>query len=82
MYSVYPQALSGEKARDLTQFYANNAYKYQQKIRKPSDNRQKGYQNFDNTTIADRLNMVGWSYNSNQTGVVKPVYGYPTLSLT
>ena len=38
--------------------------------------------NFDYTTIADRLSTVGWSNNSHPTGVVKPVYGYPTLPLT
>ena len=29
--------------------------------------------NFDYTTIADRLRTVGWTNNSHQTGVVKPV---------
>ena len=43
---------------------------------------QKHHQNFDYTTIADRLSTVGWSNNSHPTGVVKPVYGYPTLPLT
>ena len=38
--------------------------------------------NFDNTTIADRLRTVSWSNNSHQTGIVKPVYGYPTFPLT
>ena len=38
--------------------------------------------NFDYTTIADRLMAVSWSDNSNPTGVVKPVYGYPTFPLT
>ena len=28
------------------------------------------------------FSMVGWSNNSHPTGVVKPVYGYPTLPLT
>ena len=43
---------------------------------------QKRHQNFHYTTIADRLGTVSWSNNSNQTGVVKPVYGYPTFPLT
>ena len=43
---------------------------------------QKHHQNFDYTTTADRLSTVGWSNNSHPTGMVKPVYGYPTLPLT
>ena len=39
-------------------------------------------QNFDYTTIADRLRMVSWSNNSYQTDVVKPVYGIQTFPLT
>ena len=38
--------------------------------------------NFDNTTIVDRLRTFSWSNNSYPTGVVKPVYGYPTFPLT
>ena len=38
--------------------------------------------NFDFITITDRLGTVSLSNNSHQTGVVKPVYGYPTFSLT
>ena len=38
--------------------------------------------NFDYITIADRLRTVSWSNNSHPTGVVKPVYGYPTFPLT
>ena len=38
--------------------------------------------NFDYTTIADRLRTVSWSKSSHPTGVVKPVYGYPTFTLT
>ena len=33
--------------------------------------------NFDYTTIVDQI-----SNNSHPTGVVKPVYGYPTFPLT
>ena len=42
---------------------------------------QKRHQNFDDTTIADRLRTVGWSNDSYPTGVVKPVYGIPTFPL-
>ena len=42
----------------------------------------KRRQNFDNTTIADRLRTVSWCNNSHPTGVVKPVYGIPTFPLT
>ena len=38
--------------------------------------------NFDYTTIADRLRTVSLSNNSHPTGVVKPVYVYPTFPLT
>ena len=38
--------------------------------------------NFDYTTIAGRLRTVRWRNNSHPTCVVKPVYGYPTFSLT
>ena len=67
-----------EKERDLTQRVLwrkplNSTTNWQHK------NTTK---NFDYTTIADRLSMVGWSNNSHPTGVVKPVYGYPTLPLT
>ena len=54
---------------------------YQQKTRKPIDT-QKGHQNFDYTTIADRLRTVSWSNTNHPTGVVKPVNGYPTFPLT
>ena len=38
--------------------------------------------NFDYTTIADRIRTVSWSDNSHPTGMVIPVYGYPTFPLT
>ena len=38
--------------------------------------------NFEYTTIADRLRTVSWSNDSHPTGVVKPVYVYPTFPLT
>ena len=34
------------------------------------------------TTIAIRLRTVSWDNDSHPTGVVKPVYGIPTLPLT
>ena len=37
--------------------------------------------NFDYTTIADRLRMIRWSDDGNQTGLIKPVYGIPTFPL-
>ena len=43
---------------------------------------QKRHQNFDYTTIADRLRAVSWSNNSHPTGVVKPVYERSTFPLT
>ena len=43
---------------------------------------QKRHQNFDYTTIADRLSTVSWSNNSHPAVVVKPVYGIPTFPLT
>ena len=43
---------------------------------------QKCHQNFDHTTIADRLKTVSLSNDSHPTCVVKPVYGIPTFLLT
>ena len=43
---------------------------------------QKRLQNFDYTTIVDRLRTVSWGNDSLQTGVVKTVYGIPTFPLT
>ena len=34
------------------------------------------------TTIANQPQTVSWSNNSHPTGMVKPVYGYPTFPLT
>ena len=42
----------------------------------------KSHQNFDYTTIADRLMMVSWGNDSHQAGVVKLVYRIPTFPLT
>ena len=69
-----------EKDQDLTQSYDENAY-----TNRKFNNQwktQKRHQKFDYTTIAGRLRTVSWSNNSHQIGVVKPVYGYPTLPLT
>ena len=49
---------------------------------KTKGQRTNATKNFDYTTIADRLRTVSWSNNSHPTGVVKPVYGYPTFPLT
>ena len=54
---------------------------YQQKIRKPNDNTQTP----PKTSITQRLRTdTGRSVGvtSHPTGVVKPVYGYPTFPLT
>ena len=42
---------------------------------------QKLHQNFDYTTIADRLRTVNWHNDSYPTGVVKQVYGISTFPL-
>ena len=52
-----------------------------EKSEKQRDN-TKHHQNFDYTTIADRLRTVGWSNDSHPTGVVKPVYGIPIFPLS
>ena len=39
-------------------------------------------ENFDYTTIADRLLTVSWSNYCHPNGVVKPVYGIPNFQLT
>ena len=43
---------------------------------------QKLHQNFDYTTIADRLRTVSSGNDSHQTGVIKPVNGIRTFPLT
>ena len=43
---------------------------------------KKRIQNFDYTTIEDQLRKVSWSSNSHPTGVIKPIYGYPTFLIT
>ena len=59
-----------EKVRDLKEVW--------QKPRHLKSNvtSQKRHQNFDYTTIADRLRTVSWSNESHPTGVVKTVNGF------
>ena len=47
-----------------------------------SHKQHKKHQNFDYTTIADRLRTVSLRNNSYPTGVVKPFYGILTFPLT
>ena len=53
----------------------------EKKSKKQRDN-TKRHQNFDYTSIADRLRAVSLSNNSHPTGVVKPVYECSTFPLT
>ena len=41
------------------------------------DNTRTADKNVDYTKIADRLMTISGSNDSHQTGVVKPVYGFP-----
>ena len=52
------------------------------KIKKLSDDTKTPIKTFDYTTIADRLRTVNSDNDSHSTGVVKPVYGIPTFSLS
>ena len=65
-----------EKEGDLTQSWRNSLY--QKIIQQPIDNAKTP----PTTSITQRLWTVSWSNNSHPTGVVKPVYGYPTFPLT
>ena len=57
------------------------------KVLIPTENSTTNWQHkvatkhFDYTTIAGRLKTVSWSNNNKPTGVVKPVYEYPTFPL-
>ena len=53
-----------EKERDLTQSYDEPTH--QQKKPKSKATTRKLHQNFDYTTIADRLRTVSWGNNSPQ----------------
>ena len=69
-----------ETEGDLTRSYDKNPYtnnKFENQL-----TTQKRHQNFDYTTIADRIRTFSSSNNSHPTDVVKPVYGYQTLPLT
>ena len=51
-----------EKGRDVTQSYDNKKLLHHQKNKKKTTWQHKNAtQNFDYTTIADRLRMVSWS---------------------
>ena len=62
-----------EKEGDLARSCDENPYT-NRKFKKELTT-QKRHQNFDYTTIMDRLRIVSWSNNSHPTVVVKPVYG-------
>ena len=69
-----------EKEGDLTQSYDKTPYT-KTEIRKPKDNTQTP----PKTSITQRLRTdLGRSVGvtSHPTGVIKPVYGYPTFPLT
>ena len=66
-------ASASEKGRNLTQSNDKSPYT-DRKIQKSNMKTQKCHQNFDYTTIADRLWTVSWGSDSHPTGVVKPVY--------
>ena len=51
------------------------APKTTEKSKKQRDNIKRN-QNFDYTTIEDRLRTVSWGNDSHPTGVVKSVTGY------
>ena len=46
------------------------------------ENTKNATQILDCTTITDTLRTVSWGNDSHQTGVVKPVHGFPTFPLT
>ena len=68
-----------EKEGDLTKSYDKNPH-----TNRKFENQwtiQNATENFDYTTIADQIRTVSLINNSHPTGVVKPVYGYPTFQL-
>ena len=69
-----------EKEGDLTQSYGKTHIPTENS--KTKGQHKNATKTFDYTTVADRLRTVSWSNNSHPTGVVKPVYGYPTFPLT
>ena len=70
-----------EKERALTQSYDKNTYTHR-KIQKAMWQHKNATKNFDYITIADRLRTVSWSNGSHPIGLIKPVYGIPTLPVT
>ena len=72
--------IRGEEKRDLTQSYDKSPYtnrKFNNQL-----TTQKRHQNFDYSTIVDRLRMVRWSNNGQQLDMVKSLKGCPTVPLT
>ena len=69
------------KEGNLTHSYNKNPY-INRKFENQWTTQKRHQKNLDYTTTVDRLRTVSWSNNSHRTGVVKPVYGYPTLPLT
>ena len=68
-----------EKEGYLTKSYDKSPFNHR-KIKKSKVTTQKNAnKNFDYTMIAERLRTVSLSNDSHQTGVVKPVYGIPSL---
>ena len=70
-----------EKGRDLTQSYDKSPYTHRI-IKKTNATTQNATKNFDYKTITDRLRTVSWGNDSDATGMIKPVYGILTLTLT
>ena len=73
-------ALSKEKKR-RDQSYEKGPYT-NRKFQKAKLQNKNATKNFDYKTTTDRLRAVSWSNDSHPTGVVKPVYGILTFSLT
>ena len=70
-----------KETKDRTQFYDKSPYNHR-KLHKANRQHKNVTKNFGYTTIADRLRTVSLSNDSLPTGVVKPIYGIPTLPLT
>ena len=70
-----------EKGRDLTQSCDKNPYTHRT-IHKATRQHKNATNNFDYTTIADRLRTVSWNNSSHPTGVVKLGYERSTFPLT
>ena len=71
-----------EKQKEIWLSPMTKTPKSTEKSKKKRDSTKTQQQKFDYTTIADRLRTVTWSYNSQATGVVKPVYERWTFPLT